>query len=162
MDTENTNDVNQLWFEYYAKEIDSADSSNFKKFGGYFLCPCCYLPTLTTRQGFEICSICGWEDDGQDDQNADKILGGPNSNYSLTEARMNFITYFTSYRPSDTNNFQRTTVKKTMDGKTIRDLIPIKKQAITEYNLAMLANNPVDRESHMKNGRDFENKLHIS
>ena len=53
-------------------------------------CPCCSFPTLHENGGFEICVICWWEDDGQNDQNADKVRGGPNSHYSLTEARKNF------------------------------------------------------------------------
>ncbi|MFF3462128.1 CPCC family cysteine-rich protein [Streptomyces sp. NPDC002619] len=30
-------------------------------------CPCCHHMTLTHRGGFEMCQVCGWEDDGQDD-----------------------------------------------------------------------------------------------
>ncbi|MGV9567988.1 CPCC family cysteine-rich protein [Streptomyces sp. NPDC003480] len=53
-------------------------------------CPCCRHMTLTHRGGFEMCEVCGWEDDGQDDQDADAILGGPNGSMSLTEARRRF------------------------------------------------------------------------
>jgi uncharacterized Zn finger protein (UPF0148 family) len=53
-----------------------------------FTCPGCGYPTLNERGGYEICSICNWEDDGQDDRDADKILGGPNKNISLTENRI--------------------------------------------------------------------------
>lgn len=53
-----------------------------------FTCPSCGYPTLAERDGYEICSICDWEDDGQDDTNADEIWGGPNSNLSLTESRL--------------------------------------------------------------------------
>jgi hypothetical protein len=159
METESTNELTRLWFEYYTKEIDSADSLTFMRFGECFLCPCCHLPTLRERAAFEICSICGWEDDGQDDQNADLILGGPNSNYSLTESRTNFTKYLTSYRPSDTYNFDRTTFKKTLDGKIICDLLLIKKQVITEYNLAMLAQSPEDRENHLNRARNLQMKL---
>jgi len=45
---------------------------------------------LNKNGGFEICAICWWEDDGQNDQDADRVRGGPNSNYSLTNARKNF------------------------------------------------------------------------
>lgn len=39
---------------------------------------------------FEICPVCFWEDDGQDDHDADHVRGGPNRGLSLTEARRNF------------------------------------------------------------------------
>lgn len=63
-----------------------------------YTCPGCGFPTLTERGSFDICDICSWEDDGQDD-NADSILcellttgikiSGPNGNLSLTENRIN-------------------------------------------------------------------------
>ncbi|MFJ6832394.1 CPCC family cysteine-rich protein [Streptomyces sp. NPDC091209] len=53
-------------------------------------CPCCRHMTLTCRDGYEMCEVCGWEDDGQDDHDADVIRGGPNGSLSLTEARQRF------------------------------------------------------------------------
>ncbi|MBT2696539.1 hypothetical protein J7E79_03745 [Bacillus sp. ISL-40] len=53
-------------------------------------CPSCGYPTLEERGMFEICILCHWEDDGQDDPYADEVWGGPNGDYSLTEARKNF------------------------------------------------------------------------
>lgn len=38
----------------------------------------------------DICDVCYWEDDGQDDHNADDIHGGPNGKLSLTQARENY------------------------------------------------------------------------
>jgi hypothetical protein len=55
-----------------------------------FRCPCCGFKTLPERDAYEICPVCRWEDDGQDDHNADKVLGGPNGWLSLTAARSNF------------------------------------------------------------------------
>jgi hypothetical protein len=52
-------------------------------------CPCCRCKTLHERGGYEICPVCFWEDDGQDDYDADIVRGGPNPT-SLTEARHNF------------------------------------------------------------------------
>ena len=69
------------------------------------LCPCCYLPNLSERNNYEICSFCGWEDDGQDDHNADEVFGGPNNDYSLTEGRVNFKRHGTMYRGSDKSQF---------------------------------------------------------
>jgi hypothetical protein len=62
-------------------------------------CPCCGYPTLTERASYEICELCNWEDDGQDDDSADEVWGGPNSDYSLTEARENFKKYRVMYSP---------------------------------------------------------------
>jgi hypothetical protein len=42
---------------------------------------------------YEICAICRWEDDGQDDARADEVWGGPNGEYSLSAARANFVSH---------------------------------------------------------------------
>jgi len=53
-------------------------------------CPCCGFKTNGERGSYEICAVCFWEDDGQDDHNADEVLGGPNGDLSLTVARANY------------------------------------------------------------------------
>ncbi len=53
-------------------------------------CPCCRCLTLGERHKFEICPVCFWEDDGQDDRDADVVRGGPNGSLSLTAARRNY------------------------------------------------------------------------
>jgi Cysteine-rich CPCC len=58
--------------------------------GGPYACPCCGFVTLPERSGYEICPVCFWEDDGQDDHDADEVRGGPNGMLSLTAARANF------------------------------------------------------------------------
>ncbi|HBR68981.1 MAG TPA: hypothetical protein DEA55_06370 [Rhodospirillaceae bacterium] len=65
------------------------------------MCPCCCEFSLGEIAAYEICEICGWEDDGQDGQHADEVWGGPNGDYSLTEARENFNKYKTMYRSTD-------------------------------------------------------------
>lgn len=69
-------------------------------------CPCCGYKTLDARAAFEICAVCFWEDDGQDDDDADDVWGGPNGEISLTEGRSNYKafgasrkTYLTRVRP---------------------------------------------------------------
>jgi uncharacterized Zn finger protein (UPF0148 family) len=78
--------------------------------GARSTCPCCGYPTIDGRAGFDICSLCDWEDDGQDDAERspyrgyyvpDVVAGGPNADYSLTEARENFAQYLTMYRATD-------------------------------------------------------------
>ncbi len=44
---------------------------------------------LASRAGYDYCSLCHWEDDGQDDPYADEEWGGPND-HSLAQARANF------------------------------------------------------------------------
>jgi hypothetical protein len=58
-------------------------------------------PTLLDRNHFDECVLCQWKDGGQDDYEAAKVCGGPNEDYSLEEARMNFEEHLTKYRPSD-------------------------------------------------------------
>ncbi len=77
-------------------------------------CPCCGYPTINGRVAYDICPLCGWEDDGQDDAERgpsgsprpDDVAGGPNLDYSLTEARANFAEHVTMYRPTD-RDFER-------------------------------------------------------
>ena len=54
-------------------------------------CPCCGRRTLDERGGYDICRVCWWEDDGQDNSEADLVWGGPNSDLSLTQARANVL-----------------------------------------------------------------------
>ena len=63
-------------------------------------CPCCGYPTIQGGSS-EICSLCNWEDDGQDDPDADEVRGGPNQGYSLSEARVNFESYLIMYPPEE-------------------------------------------------------------
>lgn len=57
---------------------------------GPYACPCCGFVTLPERGGYEICPVCFWEDDGQDDHDADEVRGGPNGLLSLAKARRNY------------------------------------------------------------------------
>lgn len=53
-------------------------------------CPCCGWRTLLERGAFEMCPVCWWEDDGQDEADADVVRGGPNGSLSLSDARANY------------------------------------------------------------------------
>jgi anaerobic ribonucleoside-triphosphate reductase len=61
-------------------------------------CPCCGFKTLGERGGYEICAVCGWEDDGQDEDTASQVFGGPNGELSLTQARANYRQFGASHR----------------------------------------------------------------
>lgn len=77
------------WFEGYVHQLETASTRKGPD-GGPYRCPCCGSKTLPERGGFDICPVCFWEDDGQDDQDADVVRGGPNGAISLTQARLNY------------------------------------------------------------------------
>ena len=109
---------------------------------GRVTCPCCGYPTIPERAGFDICSLCAWEDDGQDDPGAlgneatapaDVVVGGPNHDYSLREARENFENNLTSYRPTD------------IDFESERISTPIKRDIVSAYERAVCGLTDVER-----------------
>ena len=58
-----------------------------------YRCPCCKFKTLHGRGQDEICPVCFWEDDGQDEQDADAVWGGPNGLLSLRKGQLNFKSF---------------------------------------------------------------------
>ena len=68
------------WFREYVARLDGQPANLPLR------CPCCGCLTLGERGGYEICPVCFWEDDGQDDHDADVVRGGPNRALSLTQA----------------------------------------------------------------------------
>jgi len=56
-------------------------------------CPCCGFKTIGERGNYEICTVCWWEDDGQDNQHSNKVMGGPNYGISLVMGRYNYLIY---------------------------------------------------------------------
>src|SRR5262245_37689762 len=58
--------------------------------GRPYPCPCCGCRTVDERGGSEVCHVCGWEDEGQNDEDAAVVRGGPNGALSLNQARANF------------------------------------------------------------------------
>lgn len=75
---------NRAWFDAYVQKIRTTPQALPLR------CPCCFCKTLSERGAFEICDVCFWEDDGQDDYDADIVRGGPNNVLSLTQARGNY------------------------------------------------------------------------
>jgi hypothetical protein len=76
----------EQWFEQYVE----AENVFASRGDGPYACPCCHFLTLDERGGYDICPVCFWEDDGQDDHDADVVRGGPNGALSLRVARQNF------------------------------------------------------------------------
>ena len=111
-----------MTIDKYTLYTDRIFNRDFKKYHDHYVCPCCNYPTLHGRMGYEICGLCDWEDDGQDDENANEVLGGPNTDYSLTEARDNFAKYFTMYRPEDKAQFARFDKNKILPIKEVYDI----------------------------------------
>lgn len=56
-------------------------------------CPCCGYLTLDSHASYDICQVCFWEDDGQGDEDADEVFGGPNGLLSLSQARRNYCEF---------------------------------------------------------------------
>jgi hypothetical protein len=52
-------------------------------------CMCCGFPTLPEDSIFEICPLCGWQDDGV--QNDDPNFNGGANKLSLNEYRQKWI-----------------------------------------------------------------------
>ncbi|GEC31845.1 CPCC family cysteine-rich protein [Sinorhizobium fredii] len=65
----------------------SAASRRVEK-DGYFACPCCDSYSLTEAGEWEICNVCGWEDDPAQEAVSD-LAGGANK-VSLLLARENY------------------------------------------------------------------------
>lgn len=96
-----------------------------------FICPCCGYPTLDSYASYDICLMCNWEDDGQNDEDADVVSGGPNGPYSLTEARINFTKYLCMYKP---NKDMRVTGGDTSQQKAIKEKLKIAYNKIEDYS----------------------------
>lgn len=109
MDFENTNiesiKIRRHWFKNHLNQFVETTRSGEKSQTTLYTCPCCGFPTLHDRNMYDVCSVCFWEDDGQDDQDADEVWGGPNGDYSLTDARKNFVNYLSMFSPKDEYDF---------------------------------------------------------
>jgi hypothetical protein len=81
------------WFGWYVDRLANHSVTEPPREGITYRCPCCGCKTLSERGGYEICPVCFWEDDGQDDADADTVRGGPNGSLSLTQARANFRSF---------------------------------------------------------------------
>ena len=89
----NSDDPGLGWFNKYVDDLKNRSVVEPAVEGIAYRCPCCKYKTLEERGGFEICPVCRWEDDGQDDLDADAIRGGPNGSLSLSQARKNFTEF---------------------------------------------------------------------
>ncbi len=100
-------------------------------------CPCCGFQTLDSHGDYDICKVCWWEDDGQDNNNAYKLMGGPNHGMTLIQSRINFLKYGI-YDPSrkDLQKIQEPK-EKYVKGRTF--VIDYSKKIVTEPSAAWQA-----------------------
>lgn len=55
-----------------------------------YRCPCCGYKTLETPGALQLCPVCWWEDDGQEDEDASDVRLTVNGQLSLNQARAYF------------------------------------------------------------------------
>jgi Cysteine-rich CPCC len=56
-----------------------------------YRCPCCGARTLCSPATMELCPVCWWEDDGQEDSDASEVRLTVNGDLSLSEAREHYL-----------------------------------------------------------------------
>jgi Cysteine-rich CPCC len=78
---------------FCAEEYGGEGVNNAIDDSGGQRCPCCRYKTLRGRGQFELCPVCFWEDDDQDEPDADLVRGGPNAALSLRQAQINFANF---------------------------------------------------------------------
>ena len=89
----NDNDPRTARFRDYWQRLHRNSVRAARVEGKRYSCPCCKCLTLDERGGYEICPVCFWEDDGQDEAELDTVRGGSNGQLSLAEARANFAVF---------------------------------------------------------------------
>ncbi|MBT8226747.1 MAG: hypothetical protein HKP61_02070 [Dactylosporangium sp.] len=55
-------------------------------------CRCCGC-----RTGCTTCPVCFWTEDGRSEENAARVIDGPNGDLTLLDARLNFSIYGASH-----------------------------------------------------------------
>jgi hypothetical protein len=78
------------WFYQVIEDMDKKSVFAPPKEDVRYRCPCCRYKTLEERGGYDICPVCFWEDDGQDDEDADTNRVFSPNHMSLMQARENY------------------------------------------------------------------------
>ena len=97
----------------------TGDQLKDKDYGPFVCCPCCGYKTIQST--YDICEVCWWECDGLEfNYPDDHVIGGPNSDYSLAEAKSNFERFGTMYRESDIKHKELLTSAVPSDSRNSR------------------------------------------
>jgi len=124
--------------KYFKQFLPQLEYSNSDIKGLGNTCPSCGYPTLDERSSWEICAFCFWEDDGQDDHDADVVLGGPNGDYSLTEYREKWENAYSDIMQSDSataEDFKRIdTLIELQSESNIPEILELVNKLISWFN----------------------------
>ena len=97
---EKYNPVLMIWLKYSLQSISNefvCQKLNIKNIIGKPIemesCPCCGFKTIDKRGDYDICKVCWWEDYGEDNENAENKMSGPNYGISLALGRYNYLVY---------------------------------------------------------------------
>ena len=101
-------------------------------------CPCCGYMTLT-EEGYDVCTLCSWCDDGQDDFESDRPFNNPSTEVSLTQARIAFRETMT-IRPADDKLFALEEA-----------LIPLKRELMAVFDMM---SGPIDGSAFVQGFND--------
>ena len=80
--------VRNCYRNIYQAKLMAQDAFHKLLLGKYFPCPCCRVTYFAQSGNYEICPVCGWENDRV--QNADPSFAGGANKSSLDEARINY------------------------------------------------------------------------
>jgi Cysteine-rich CPCC len=80
----------QQWFQQTIDDMGKKSVFAPPQDGLRYRCPCCHYKTLEERGGYDICPVCFWEDDGQDNEDANTHRIFSPNHVSLTVARENY------------------------------------------------------------------------
>ncbi len=80
----------EQWFYQTLEDMDKQSVFAPPQEGVRYRCPCCHYKTLEERGGYDICPVCYWEDDGQDEEDTDTKRAFSPNHMSLTQARENY------------------------------------------------------------------------
>ncbi|WP_430760323.1 CPCC family cysteine-rich protein [Solilutibacter silvestris] len=56
--------------------------------GELFPCPCCFSRTLGEQGSYEICGVCGWEDDPAQSEDPDYAAGANRDSLNTARKKM--------------------------------------------------------------------------
>ena len=125
------------WFDGYIQRIEQG-VSRLPQPNTRYACPCCGYPTLFQRGSYEVCELCDWEDDGQDDPHANEVWGGPNGAYSLADARLNFKHYYIMYDPHEISNHIGGSVNSAIEDQAKRTIAEAFDVLVGETNQSVI------------------------